>query len=141
MKKYHLFSLIIFCLNVIQFNEICAAGVSDDDSKEKPFRKHSIELKAAYHNQKGGGVTVNTGPLTVNTNIGGVGGKIVYSYYPNYNYSFYFSISGSSPEVTVNTFSNYSSSIASVQMGVKYFLLSYQDENFLDHILLVQCKC
>ncbi|MBU2491462.1 MAG: outer membrane beta-barrel protein [Bacteroidetes bacterium] len=132
MKKTRLLITIILGLLVLQFNDTYGfTPGSSSDSNEIVFRKHSIGLRIAYLNQKHRGVTVRTGPFNVDAGIGGLGGKIVYNYYPNYNFSFYLSISGSSPEVTVNTFSNYSSTIVTAMMGVKYFILQYPGENFL----------
>ena len=128
MNKIVLTLLIsIFLTN---FGLTASSKLNEDDNELRKLRKHSVGLHFMYLNQKNGGVEVTSGPFSVTTNIGGMGAKFLYSYYPNYSYAFYMSIGASSPEVKVNDFSNYTSSIVTFKMGMRYFFINDQSELF-----------
>src|SRR4030042_1995628 len=56
-------------------------------------RKHSIDLKITYWNVNSG-VSITTPGVSIDLGSGGISGKIVYNYYPNNIFSFFFSAGG-----------------------------------------------
>lgn len=113
-------------------------GVAQDGTEENlstKLRNNSIDLRISYVNHNGSGVQVNSGPVSVNVGTGGISGKIIYNYYPNYDYSFFFGVGGMTPKVSVDNISEHTSTIGSIIMGMKYFpFKSIQDETFRPYL-------
>ncbi|MEJ2507222.1 MAG: hypothetical protein P8Y81_13260, partial [Ignavibacteriaceae bacterium] len=80
MKKLFLVSLVLLMVYDV---------VAQDDSNEfsnSKLRTHSIDLRISYVNHNRSAVQVKTGPVSVDVGTGGISGKIIYNYYPNYDY-------------------------------------------------------
>ncbi len=125
-----------FCFLIIMISTICLAqntnhlqndGYSNDMIRNSDYPKHSIDLRFSMWRNYSSDVSVGVPGVSVDVGSGNTGGKIMYNYYPNKFYAFTFSVGVLSTEVKVKTFSNYTSTIAPIMMGVKYFLI--QNEN------------
>lgn len=117
-------------------NNVLAQDAIKEISNSK-LRENSIDLRISYVNHSGSVVQVKSIPLLINVETGGISGKIIYNYYPNYDYSFFFSIGGMSPKVSVDNISEHTSTIGSIMMGMKYFpFKSIQDNTFRPYLSL-----
>ena len=129
MKKLFLVSLVLLMVYDV---------VAQDDSNEfsnSKLRTHSIDLRISYVNHNRSAVQVKTGPVSVDVGTGGISGKIIYNYYPNYDYSFFFGIGGMTSKVSVDNISESASTIGSIVVGMKYFpIKSLQDETFRPYL-------
>ncbi|MCW8809734.1 MAG: hypothetical protein OQK64_02125 [Ignavibacteriaceae bacterium] len=129
MKKLFLISLVFIMVYDV---------VAQDDAKEisnSKLRNNSIDLRIAYVNHNNSTVQVQSGPVSVEVGTSGISGKIIYNYYPNYDYSFFFSIGGMTPKVSVDNISEHSSTIGSLMMGMKYFpFKSINDDTFRPYL-------
>ena len=129
MKKLFLVSLVLFTAY-----DIVAQDENNELSNPK-LRTHSIDLRISYINNNSSSVQVKSGPLSVDVGTGGVSGKILYNFYPNYDYSFFFGIGGMTPKVIVDNISERTSTIGLIMMGMKYFpFKSIQDETFRPYL-------
>jgi len=129
MKKLFLVSLVLLIVHDV---------IAQDDNNEfsnSKLRTHSIDLRISYLNQNSSGVQIKTGPVSVDVGTGGISGKIIYNYYPNYDYSFFFGIGGMTPKVNIDNISEHTSTIGSILVGMKYFpFKSIQDETFRPYL-------
>lgn len=118
------------CILLVLFSTICLAqntnslqidNDSDFTNRMNDYPKHSIDLRISMWRNSSSDVSVEVPGVSIDVGSGNTGGRIMYNYYPNKSYAFTFSVGVLSTEVKVKTFSNYTSIIAPIMMGVKYF--------------------
>ena len=129
MKRLFLVSLVL----LVAYNVVAQNG--NNEPSNSKLRTHSIDLRISYVNQNRSDVQVNTGPVSVDAGTGGIAGKIIYNYYPDYDYSFFFGVGGMTPKVSVDNISEHTSTVGSIIVGMKYFpFKSIQDETIRPYL-------
>ncbi len=129
MKKALYLFLLIFAFSVT------ATAAEENNQKDNfyydDYPRHGIDLRLSFWEHSRGGAAVNLDGFSIDVGTGGVSGKLMYNFYSNPALAFTFSVGIMSAEVNVETFSSYTSTVAPVMMGLKYFFLDYDEYNAL----------
>lgn len=129
MKKSLCLFLLIFAFSAA----ITAAEKNNqkDNFYHGDYPRHGIDLRLSFWDNSRGGAAVNLDGFSIDVGTGGVSGKLMYNFYSNPELAFTFSVGIMSAEVNVETFSSYTSTVAPIMMGLKYFFLDYDMNNAL----------
>jgi hypothetical protein len=129
MKKS--FYLLLFILAGIVAQNNFAEDISEDEKYYNEYPKHGVDLRMSFWDQSSGGAAVNLKGLSIDVGNGGVSGNITYNFYSNPELAFTFSIGVMASSVNVEIFSSYTSTVAPVMMGIKYYFLGLDSNNAL----------
>jgi len=124
--------LIVFFSTVAftQNNSIMQGDTGSESINQlNEFPRHSIDLSVSFWNNSQSAVSVGYQGVSVETGNGAISGSLMYNYYPNSGYSFNVSVGVLSTEVRVENFSNYTSIIIPIMLGMKYYLIDYSPDN------------
>ncbi|MBI9072654.1 MAG: hypothetical protein JEY94_13710 [Melioribacteraceae bacterium] len=126
---------VFFIINICLCSSI-SAQLDDEGKETDEYPKHGIDLRISmWKSSSQTAVSVGLRGVTVDAGTGNMGGGIMYNFYPNADYAFTFSAGLLSAEVKVETFSNYTSSLIPIMMGVKYFIIpANNDQPFRPYI-------
>jgi hypothetical protein len=110
---------------------IFAEDIIKEENYCNEYPKHGVDLRLAFWDHSSGGAAVNLNGLSIDVGTGGVSGEIMYNFYSSPDLAFTFSVGLMAAEVNVETFSNYTSTVAPVMMGLKYYFLSIDSNSAL----------
>ena len=102
---------------------------SDSINRSNDYPMHSIDLRISYRNNSRSAVSVGISGVSVDVGTGGVSGSVMYNFYPNDRFAFNVSVGAMSTEVKVKTFSNYTSTVIPLMMGMKYYFVQLSQSN------------
>jgi hypothetical protein len=130
MKKVVLLLVLISTIGFTQTdNRVQRDNPSDSISRSYDYPKHSIDLSIAFWNNSQSAVSIGFQGASVKAGTGVASGSIMYNYYPNRIYSFNISVGVLNTEVRVENFSNYTSTVIPIMMGMNYYFTEFSWNN------------
>lgn len=122
--------LVLLAITSSNWN-LMGQDILSEESFNNEYPKHSIDLRFSMWRNSSSDVSVGLPGVSIDVGNGNTGGRIMYNYYPNKSYAYTFSVGVLSAKVSVKTLSNYTSTIAPIMMGAKYFLIQNNDDQTL----------
>ena len=129
MKKLWFLVLALSALALAQPSDMNNSGKSEASKiLDDNYPRHSIDLRISYWNNARSSTSVNVPGISIDVASGGISGEIMYNYYLNRKFAFNVSVGAMSNEVKVRTLSTYTSTVAPLMMGMKYYFTEFSKD-------------